>query len=227
MGLDVARGLAVVGMFAVHVGPVAYRSGAGYFLIAAQGRSSALFVLVAGCSLAVARERASACPAAVLLRRTVIRCVCLLVLGLCLATLRTGFFVILSFYAVYFLAVEPFLRLGTRLLAVAAAGVILGPVLSYVLGPLLGFRTAGRGAAPDLSDLTSWAGVARTLDQLLLTGAYPALTYLPYLLVGLALGRLAETNRPALLWLMASCGTAAAIAGTPVSRLDWMRRRPP
>lgn len=208
VGLDAARGLAVVGMFAVHVGPDAYRSGAGYLLIAAQGRSSALFVFVAGCSLAVARERASACPAAVLLRRTVIRCVCLLVLGLCLAALRTGFFVILSFYAVYFLAAEPFLRLRTRRLAtVAAVGVILGPVLSYVLGPLLGFRTAGRGAAPELSDLTSWAGAARMLDQLLLTGAYPALTYLPYLLLGLVLGRLAQTNRPAVLWLVASCGT--------------------
>jgi uncharacterized membrane protein YeiB len=200
-------------MFAVHVGPDAYRGGAGYLLMAAQARSSALFVVIAGFSLTLARERTHL-PQALVLRRTAVRCAFLLVLGLCLASLEPGFLVILSFYALYFLAAEPFIRLRTPALAAAAAiSVAAGPVLSYLLAPLLGLHGADHGQAPCLADLTSWTGLGRILDQLLLSGAYPALTYLPYLLAGLALGRLAKNTRPpAHYWLITAAGTAAAIA---------------
>lgn len=214
LGLDAARGLAVLGMFAVHVGPDPYRSGAGYLLVAAEARSSALFVLIAGFSLALSRARTTLSPA-LLWRRTLLRCACLLLLGLGLASLRPGFLVILSFYAVYFLAAEPLLRLRTpQLAAVAAASVVLGPVLSYLLGPVVGFDTAAHGEVPTLADLASPTGLGTALDQLLLTGGYPALTYLPYLLVGLLLARLAHPQRPAAHWLPVACaGIAAATAG--------------
>ncbi|BDZ43068.1 hypothetical protein GCM10025865_23670 [Paraoerskovia sediminicola] len=52
VGLDVARGLAVLGMFAAHVGVVEGARGAGWLTIA-DGRSSILFAVVAGISIAL------------------------------------------------------------------------------------------------------------------------------------------------------------------------------
>ncbi|MFD9263409.1 hypothetical protein [Streptomyces sp. NPDC059538] len=40
-GVDAVRGLAVLGMFAVHVGPGPEPEGAGYLLVAADGRAPA------------------------------------------------------------------------------------------------------------------------------------------------------------------------------------------
>lgn len=56
-GVDAARGLAVLGMFAVHVGPGARPSGANYLVLAADGRAPAVFTLLAGFSLALAQRR--------------------------------------------------------------------------------------------------------------------------------------------------------------------------
>ncbi|MFE6692162.1 DUF418 domain-containing protein [Streptomyces sp. NPDC057743] len=135
-------------------------------------------------------------------------------LGLVLASLQTGILVILSFYAVYFLACEPFTRLRTPVLAVAAAGsVVLGPLASYVLGPLFGVRVQGRGGTPSLSELTSWDGAGRALGDVLATGAYPLLTYLPYLLIGLLLGRVVDPRCLADAWRVAGWGTVATVAG--------------
>lgn len=43
VAVDAVRGLAVLGMFAVHVGPGPRPDGAGYLLVAADGRAPALF----------------------------------------------------------------------------------------------------------------------------------------------------------------------------------------
>lgn len=224
-GLDAARGTAVLGMLAVHVGPPPAPDGAGWLLVAADGRAPAVFTLIAGFSLALARSRAAGPPP---LRATLIRCAVLAALGLCLAALSPGILVILAFYAVYFLAAEPFTRLGTRTLAaVAAAAVVLGPVLSYSLGPALGLRTGGRGATPVPADLTSWADAAGAVRDLLLSGAYPLLTYFPYVLVGMALGRLADLRSKRSAGLLAGAGAAAAALGYGASWLAldvWGRR---
>lgn len=216
-GLDAARGVAVLGMFAVHVGPPPAPGGPGWLLVAADGRAPAVFTLIAGFSLALARARAGGPPP---LRATLTRCAILAVLGLCLAALSPGILVILAFYAVYFLAAEPFTRLCTRTLAaLAGASVVLGPVLSYLLGPALGLRTGGRGATPVPADLASWAGAGRMLRELVLSGAYPLLTYFPYILVGMALGRLADLRSGRSLRRLAGFGVAAAVVGYGASWL--------
>ncbi|MFC5722843.1 heparan-alpha-glucosaminide N-acetyltransferase domain-containing protein [Streptomyces gamaensis] len=213
VGLDAVRGLAILGMFAVHVGPAPYRDGPGYVLVAADGRAPAVFTLVAGFSLALARGGTTPRPGPPP-RTTIVRCAVLALLGLALASLQTGILVILAFYAAYFLACEPFTRLRTPVLAAVAAGsAVLGPLASYVLGPPLGVRAQGRGGTPSLSDLTTWEGAGRALTDLLVTGAYPLLTYLPYLLIGLVLGRVADPRRPGTARRMAGWGTAAAVAG--------------
>ncbi|MER6780852.1 MULTISPECIES: DUF418 domain-containing protein [unclassified Streptomyces] len=216
--VDAVRGLAVLGMFAVHVGPGPRPEGAGYLIVAADGRAPALFTLLAGFSLALAqRGRAPAEQPDGWARRwrpLVIRCAILAGLGLLLAALWPGILVILAFFAVYFLAAEPFTRLSTRVLtAVAGVSVAAGPLLSFLLGPAFGYEASGRGAVPELTALTGWEGLARVLCELLLTGAYPLATYFPYVLVGLALGRLCDLREGRAARRMAVWGAAAAAAG--------------
>ncbi|RSS79595.1 heparan-alpha-glucosaminide N-acetyltransferase domain-containing protein [Streptomyces sp. WAC06614] len=215
VGVDAVRGLAVLGMFAVHVGPDPAPSGAGHLVLAADGRAPAVFTLLAGFSLALAQRQ----PVGGLpkpgrpLRPLLVRSAVLGVLGLALAALWPGILVILTFFALYFLAAEPFTRLSTPVLtAVAAASTVAGPLLSFLVGPLLGYEVSGRGAVPEPADLTSWSGLGHVLDALLLSGAYPLLTYLPYVLVGLALGRLCDLRERAVARRMAAWGTAVAAA---------------
>ncbi|ARE78090.1 MULTISPECIES: DUF418 domain-containing protein [unclassified Streptomyces] len=217
-GVDAVRGLAVLGMFAVHVGPGPEPEGAGYLLVAADGRAPALFTLLAGFSLVLAQRGQD--PArrpegwARRWRPLLIRCAVLAVLGLGLASLWPGILVILAFFAVYFLAAEPFTRLSTPVLtAVAGVSVVAGPLLSFLLGPVFGYESSGRGLVPEAADLTSWPGLGAVLLELLLTGAYPLATYFPYVLAGMALARLCDVRVGTVALRMAVWGTAAALAG--------------
>ncbi|MFF4852793.1 DUF418 domain-containing protein [Streptomyces sp. NPDC001194] len=216
--VDAVRGLAVLGMFAVHVGPGPRPEGAGFLIVAADGRAPALFTLLAGFSLALAQRGRSPDqqPAgwARRYRPLVIRCAILAGLGLVLASLWPGILVILAFFAVYFLAAEPFTRLSAPVLtAVAGGSVAAGPLLSFLLGPVFGYEDSGRGAVPELGALAGWEGLSRTLCELLLTGAYPLATYFPYVLVGLALGRLCDLREGRVARRMAAWGAAAAASG--------------
>lgn len=217
-GVDAVRGLAVLGMFAVHVGPSPEPEGAGYLLVAADGRAPALFTLLAGFSLVLAQRGPD--PAqrpqgwARRWRPLLIRCALLAALGLSLASLWPGILVILAFFAVYFLAAEPFTRLSTPLLtAVAGASVVAGPLLSFLLGPVFGYEASGRGLVPEAADLASWSGLGAVLLELLLTGAYPLATYFPYVLAGMALARLCDVRERPAARRMAVWGTVAAFAG--------------
>lgn len=217
-GVDAVRGLAVLGMFAVHVGPGPRPEGAGYLMMAADGRAPALFTLLAGFSLTLAQRgrNPAAQPGgwALRYRPLLVRCAVLAALGLWLAGLWPGILVILAFFAVYFLAAEPFTRMSTPVLtAVAGVSVVAGPVLSYLLGPLFGYGASGRGLVPEATDLTSWAGLGDALCALLLTGAYPLATYFPYVLAGMALARLCDVRRRAVALRMAVWGAVAALVG--------------
>ncbi|MFI1650830.1 DUF418 domain-containing protein [Streptomyces avidinii] len=217
-GVDAVRGLAVLGMFAVHVGPGPEPEGAGYLLVAADGRAPALFTLLAGFSLVLAQrgKDPSQRPEgwAGRWRPLLIRSALLAVLGLWLASLWPGILVILAFFAVYFLAAEPFTRLSTPVLtAVAGVSVVAGPLLSFLLGPVFGYEASGRGLVPEAADLTSRPGLGAVVLELLLTGAYPLATYFPYVLAGMALARLCDVRERAVALRMAVWGTAAALAG--------------
>ncbi|MER6251995.1 DUF418 domain-containing protein [Streptomyces sp. NPDC001584] len=217
-GVDAVRGLAVLGMFAVHVGPSPEPEGAGYLLVAADGRAPALFTLLAGFSLVLAQRGLDPAqrPAgwARRWRPLLIRCALLAVLGVWLASLWPGILVILAFFAVYFLAAEPFTRLSTPVLtAVAGASVVAGPLLSFLLGPVFGYKSSGRGLVPEAADLASWSGLGAVLLELLLTGAYPLATYFPYVLAGMALARLCDVRERPVARRMAVWGTVAAFAG--------------
>ncbi|WP_372345750.1 heparan-alpha-glucosaminide N-acetyltransferase domain-containing protein [Streptomyces sp. KL116D] len=215
VGIDLARGLAVLGMYAAHVGPDPTIGGPlGSVLEVARGRSAALFAVLAGFSLVLitGRPRPRTGRAGRQARaRIVIRAVVLMAVGYALTALDTDVDVILSFYGLLFLLVLPLRRLGVRALALlaAAAALVLPQVLYLIRQSIEGGSWADAVVAHDpLARLTDTDGVL----ELFFTGEYPVLTWLPFMLAGMALGRLdlgSARTRARLL----GCGGALAVVG--------------
>lgn len=219
-GVDLARGLAVFGMFGAHVGPDPSVGGVtGALMEVVQGRSSVLFATLAGLSLAIMsgrREPLTGGPWRRAAGRIAIRGVILLLFGTALTMTGTSVAVILAYYGVYFLLALPCTRLRAPALAVlAAVTAIAGPVLSLVVRGAL--DRSGWGdliTAHDPVEAIGGEGVLR----LLFTGTYPAVTWLPFVFAGMALGRIdlaATANRIRL----AITGPALAVLGYGGSRL--------
>ncbi|AHH99157.1 heparan-alpha-glucosaminide N-acetyltransferase domain-containing protein [Kutzneria viridogrisea] len=207
VGIDLARGLAVFGMYAAHVGPDPETEGGvlGAVLQLAHGRSSALFAVLAGVSVAIltgrtepvsGRDRRQA------MTRIAIRAVILVVLGIALALLDTSVAVIIPYYGVYFLLALPLVRLRARALAVLAA-------VFAVVGPQLSFAIRFAGAVPQTETPDT---VVDGIAELLVSGTYPAITWMPFVIAGMALGRIDISTAPVLrriAWL----GTVLLLAG--------------
>lgn len=215
VGLDVARCLALLGMVATHVlqertpeGDLAF----GQWL--AGGRASALFAVLAGVSLALITGGREPVRGRERTRRSLglaARALLIAVLGLVLGGVDSGLAVILTYYGVLFLLGLPFVGLGARALGLLAAGwVLLGPVVSHLLRPELPFP---RGLSPTFGQL---ADIGPLASELLLTGYYPAVPWLAYLLAGMALGR-ADLRNPRLLAALGVGGLALAVAATRLS----------
>ena len=212
VGVDAARGIALLGMGAVHVLPPTDPDGSASLPdLIASGRSAALFAVLAGVGLALAFGRRPSLPragAAVLVRAVLIGAV-----GLALGLLESGVAVILAYYAVFFVLAVPWLRAGTRTLAAAAATVaVVMPFVSLAVRDDLPPRDP---ASPDFTDLAQPGQLA---SELLLTGYYPGAIWLAYLLVGLAVGRLAlQKTRTAV--RLAVIGAVLAVGAVAVSAL--------
>lgn len=202
-------------MYAAHVGPPPDAGGAALFMVF-DGRPAALFAVLAGVSLALmsgGREPRSGVAATRVAVRVGVRAPLLLLLGLGVIALGTGYLNILPYYAVCFALVIPWLRLGFRALAIAAAVfVTLSPAVSYAARFLLAPRELG-AQIPDVSaDLfTSLGGLTHAAVILVLTGAFPALNLLGYVLAGMTIGRLDLRSRRVRRGLIAGgAGLAAA-----------------
>lgn len=216
VGLDVARCLALLGMVATHVlDPRSPDGSLAPLQWLAGGRASALFAVLAGVSLALMTGRQAPVRGSERVRRSAglaLRALLIAGIGLALGELETGIAVILTYYGVLFLAGLPFLGLRSRTLgALAAAWVVVGPVVSHLVRPHLPERGV---ASPTLGQLADpW----QLGTELLLTGYYPVVPWLAYLLVGLALGR-ADLRRPRLQGALLAGGLALAVTATGVSR---------
>lgn len=217
VGVDVARAVALLGMIATHV--LDGRTATGELTFTqelAGGRASALFAVLAGVSLALVSGGTEPHRGREL-RRTVLglaaRAVLVAAIGLLLGELETGLAIILAYYGVLFLLGLPFLGLRAPALAGLAAGwLVVGPVLSHLVRPELPDRDF---ASPDLARLSEPGPL---LADLLLTGYYPALPWLAYLLAGMALGRLDLSGRRVPVRLVAG-GLCLAVIAVAVSRL--------
>ena len=222
LGIDVARGLALLGMMSVHILPPLDGTGAVTWAYqVSAGRASALFAVLAGVSLTLSLwQRSSGSPAlvpgarrGVLARAGVIGAV-----GLTLGLFQSGVAVILVHYAVLFAIGALFLPLRARTLAVcAAAWLLLSPVVGHVLRAQL---PPGPGQNPSVVSL---ANPAELVTTLLFTGYYPVLQWTGYLLVGLTLGRLNLSRFPlsrkrTALWLV-GIGATLAVGAKALSAL--------
>lgn len=191
VGVDLARALAVFGMYVVHIGPPlsATDGFASWIRYLAEGHSSVLFATLAGFSLmliAGRREPKTGLAGRQAKARIAIRAVILLALGTAMA-MEYGGVIILGFYGVYFLLALPLVRLRARTLAITAAALaVVTPQLAFALNSLLSESVQQSVNAYDPLHRLSEVGV---LD-LLFTGFYPVITWMPFVIAGMALARL-------------------------------------
>ncbi|MFB6722994.1 DUF418 domain-containing protein [Kribbella sp. NPDC056345] len=219
VGIDLARALAVFGMYAVHVGPpLSATQGFGHWVrYLVDGRSSVLFATLAGFSLmliAGRRQPKTGVAGRQAKARIVIRAVILVALGSAMAMVY-GDVVILAFYGVYFLLALPLVRFRAKTLAVIGATLaVVTPQLAFALKSLLTEPVQQSINTYDPLERLSGVGV---LD-LLVTGFYPTITWIPFVIAGMALGRLDLAVRTVQRRL-AALGPALIVLGYGTSRL--------
>lgn len=197
--IDLARGLAVLGMCVVHVG--------GRFpdvalvrdlMELAYGRSSALFAVLAGFSiiLITGRETPKSGEAGgQAVARVAIRALVLLAIGSILTCLGTNVAVILEPYGICFLLVLPLYRLSAQQLGLLAAGTAL--------------------VLPQVCFLLQLFGPVEYLDPVfdfMVRGTYPAMTWVSFVIAGMAIARL-SLNTQAMHWRLGLAGGALAVLG--------------
>lgn len=186
LGVDAARAVALVGMFATHTLELATDDGARTVTgLLADGRSSALFATLLGVGVALSTPRPDggrahlAAGAGLLVRGLLVG-----LLGLALVGLDPPIAVILAYYGLLLVVAIPLLRLPAWALGMGAAVAAVGtPVLSHLL------RTGLPDGPGDQAGLGSLAEPGELLLTLGLTGYYPVLTWTTYLLAGMAVGR--------------------------------------
>lgn len=215
-GVDVARTIAIVGMVMVHFGPFPPPDTfSGQLYGITQGRASVLFALLAGLSIALAsggNVNSVEANARTGQRRVklILRAAMLLPLGLWLQQLDHDALVILQYYALYFVLAAALLGVADRyLLRGTAAVLVLGPVI-YLLVQL---GAPGWFSAPPATLGDSPGKVAH---DLLISGAYPLVTWAAPLLFGIWLGRTNLTSVTVRRRLLV-CGAAAALGAALVS----------
>jgi hypothetical protein len=180
------------------------------------GRASALFAVLAGVSLVLMHRRTPRLGLTV-------RALLVALLGLALGELDTGLAIILTYYGLLFLLGLPFVGLRARaLFAWAAVWVVVAPVVSHLVRPHLAPRS---GPSPAFDQLEN---PGHLLAELMLTGYYPCLPWLAYLLLGMAIGRCDLRSRSVQARLVGG-GLAVAFVAFVVSRSfteqPWVLRR--
>lgn len=191
VGVDVARGLAVLGMIVAHVGEddAARLPNGSSWLEAFDGRSAAGFALLAGVSAALLSGDPDRLRYARV--RILARAALLLPLGLVLEALGTPVVIILPAYAVMFAMLTVALAWRPRTLLVVAG------VVAVVAPPaVLWLRDVGADAGP---------------VAILWQEYYPPLVWIAYLLVGLAVGRV--LRQPTTPGRLVGWGVPAAAVG--------------
>lgn len=191
IGIDVARGLALLGMMVVHILPAADADGriTTAWSVSA-GTASALFAVVAGVGIALSSGRREQLvgrrwqgAAMSLLVRALLIGTLGLVLGRVVASESAA--VILTYYALLFVCAIPLLRLPARWLAALTLVLALGaPVLSHLVRETTVLPQTDN---PTFDTLLAEPGTV--LTALLVTGEYPVIAWITYICAGLAIGR--------------------------------------
>lgn len=198
-GIDLARGLAVVGMLAAHLLVIEAFSPfePATWTDVVNGRSSILFATLAGVSIGLvtggrvplrgsARVRASA--------RIALRGAALWLLGLALISTGVPVYVILPAYAILFLLSLPFLGLRPRALFLVAG--VLALVMPWVQAVLDALPLWSTPEGEQLAAVVGWQ--------------YPFPVWIVFLLAGLGAGR-CDLRSPHVAGVIAAVGAVLAV----------------
>lgn len=212
-GVDLARGLAVIGMFAAHLLWIEDSfswTDPGTWVAVVDGRSSILFATLAGVSIGLisgGRVPVSGDDLRLVRVRLAVRAALLWVLGILLILTGVPVYVILPAYALLFLLSLPLLSLGARALLTLAG--ILAVVMPFV-------QVA-------LDDLPLWQTATGGTLSLLLGWHYPFTTWIVFLVAGVGVAR-AGLKRLSVQVRMVAAGAGLAFiaygadAAAPVAR---------
>lgn len=200
-GVDLARGLAVIGMFAAHllyIPPLALSDPASWAVIV-NGRSSILFATLAGVSIGLVTGGRTPVQGEALRTargRLVVRALGLWLLGLLLIALQVPVWVILPAYAILFLLAVPFLSLGARVLLPLAAGLaVVMPFVQVILDAL-----------------PIWSAPGALLIYEAVGWHYPFPVWIAFVLAGLGVARAGILRTRVQLWMLGA-GVALAAVG--------------
>ena len=200
-GVDLARGLAVMGMFAAHLitmDPLLWTDPATWPAIV-QGRSAILFATLAGVSIGLvtgARTPWTGERMSTARLRLVARAFLLWVLGALLIATGAPILVILPAYAIMFLLAIPFTGLRARPLFAIAAGLAL-------VTPLVGAL---------VDTLPLWDGDAGEFLGLLIGWSYPFVSWITFVVAGLAVARAGLERKRVQVWLIVGGAALTLIA---------------
>lgn len=207
-GVDLARGLAVVGMFAAHLLLTAdgfVWAEPSTWTAVVDGRSSILFATLAGVSIGLVtggRSPLTGSTMAVARFKLVLRALMLLVLGILLILTGVPVYVILPAYAILFLLALPFTRLRAGTVLWTAAG--LAVVMPFV--------------QPALEALPIWDAPFRDELDAMIGWHYPFTVWIAFVLAGLGVAR-AGVTRLAVQLRMLVVGVVLAIVGYELAEL--------
>ncbi len=207
-GVDLARGLAVVGMLAAHllvIPDLDWTDPSTYDGIV-HGRSSILFATLAGVSIGLISGgpvpmRGPRLETARL--RLLVRAGAIWVIGVLLLFLAVPVYVILPAYALLFVLAAAVLPLRARTLLIAAA--VVGLVAPFPQAAIDGLSFWSTPEGADLANAVGWH--------------YPFLTWMAFVLAGMGAARL-DLRARATPWLLALAGLALAVAGA-VLDIGW------
>lgn len=213
-GLDAARTLAILGMFAAHIFPLYLTNESGELQatttgLVASSRASVLFMVLAGVSLGLfasglqRRGMGTAQRILVILRRALV----IAVLGMLIGPFNEGIANILVHYGVLFALLSVAVLLPTKALApLAGLWLVATPVCWRPLADRWQDQTLGHN--PSFLDLQD--PILLFMD-LSISGYYPLLVWCGYGLLGLSLSRLPLHRATTAGWLLAG-GALLAVA---------------
>ncbi|MCR8670669.1 heparan-alpha-glucosaminide N-acetyltransferase domain-containing protein [Agrococcus sp. HG114] len=211
VGIDLARLVAVVGMMAAHTMLLAEPAPPDAVVALVDGPPSTLFAVLGGVSVVLAaRQRLAAGDRRGAVASTLVRGAVVAMLGIVVAPLASAVFVVLVPFGVAIAISGAMLLLPSWSLGLALA------VLWAVGGSVVAIARERFGSADD--------GVLEAALGVVLTGVYPVVTWLAYLLVGMLVARAllaaraAGTERRALV-LIALVGAALLAAAVATSEI--------
>lgn len=194
IGVDTARGLALFGMMATHIIPLVNPDGTATTAALFAGRASALFAVIAGVSVVLSTRGALSKPHAsdwggtrgwvAAAAGLVVRGLIIAFFGLILGSISTRIAIILVNYGVMFVVAAFLVKLGPRVLGSLAAVWLVGtPFISFAVRSSLGLQPAY-----EVPHLLSLADPGQLFIAITLTGYYPVLQWMGFILLGMALG---------------------------------------